>query len=59
MIDGPLEARRCTDFIFLILYLVSFIGMLTIEIISYLDGNPLRLTAAYDPDCNIMFLKIP
>ena len=33
--------------------------MLTIAIISYLEGNPLRLTATYDPDCNIIFFKIP
>jgi choline transporter-like protein 2/4/5 len=50
---GPLADRGCTDIIFLILFIISFLVMWGIAITGYSRGKPWRLAAAYDPDSKI------
>lgn len=46
--DGIVYDRSCTDFFFLILMIVTFLGIFGLAVYALVVGNPDRLIAPYD-----------
>jgi hypothetical protein len=48
--DGVIYDRSCTDFFFMILFVLSFLGIFGVAIYALTTGDPSKLTAPYDAD---------
>ena len=52
--DFVLEKERsCTDFLFLIIYILFWLLMIAVGIIGFVTGDPARLSYGYDFNGNV------
>eukprot|EP00921_Rhytidocystis_pertsovi_P000886 GHVQ01001531.1.p1 GENE.GHVQ01001531.1~~GHVQ01001531.1.p1 ORF type:complete len:731 (-),score=96.12 GHVQ01001531.1:505-2640(-) len=46
--NGPVAERRCTDILFLLLFILAWGGFIAIAVVAFASGNPHRLVAGQD-----------